>query len=239
MLFLPLMMALGAWQLMKSQTKGKLQEMWRVQQALPAREISSLDEVSLAKDQPFQRIKLIGRFDLQRYFLFENQVLDGRVGLHVLMVLELSATNELIVVNRGWAASDVEVASHLNGLTGMNSENGVEETITITGHIKAPSGVALIDESENPFNTWPHQLVEINLPVMSEYYGADLGNQIVLIDADNRAALDVFWQPINLSPERHRGYAVQWWLMALALICLWLFANSNVKDMLQSGQSKP
>ena len=54
------------------------------------------------------------------------------------------------------------------------------------------------------------------------------------LEADSPAALRTGWEIVTVSPEKHRGYAVQWFMMAAALVVLSAFANSNLAGWLKS-----
>ena len=49
----------------------------------------------------------------------------------------------------------------------------------------------------------------------------------VRIDAGEPGALQVDWQVVNMSPQTHQGYAVQWFAMAAVLLVFYLFRSSN------------
>jgi cytochrome oxidase assembly protein ShyY1 len=44
------------------------------------------------------------------------------------------------------------------------------------------------------------------------------------------------WPVVNVSPEKHRGYALQWFTMAAALLLLFVFRSSNLLSLVR-GQS--
>ena len=47
----------------------------------------------------------------------------------------------------------------------------------------------------------------------------------VRLDAGQPGALRVDWEPINTQPEKHTGYAVQWFAMAIALVLFWVYSS--------------
>jgi surfeit locus 1 family protein len=46
---------------------------------------------------------------------------------------------------------------------------------------------------------------------------------IVRLDESSTAVLQTNWTAINMRPEVHRAYAVQWFVMASVLMFLYLF----------------
>ena len=53
---------------------------------------------------------------------------------------------------------------------------------------------------------------------------------VLLLDADSGPGFVREWQPPGLPPERHIGYAVQWWAFALLLVGLFVGLNVKRKD---------
>ena len=42
----------------------------------------------------------------------------------------------------------------------------------------------------------------------------------------------VDWQVVNVSPQKHQGYAVQWFAMAAVLFIFYLLRSSNLWQLL-------
>jgi cytochrome oxidase assembly protein ShyY1 len=60
----------------------------------------------------------------------------------------------------------------------------------------------------------------------------------VNIDAGEPGALAVNWQAVNVSPEKHRAYAVQWFTMALVLLVFFVVRSSNLWQLVKpAGRS--
>jgi surfeit locus 1 family protein len=54
----------------------------------------------------------------------------------------------------------------------------------------------------------------------------------VRIDAGESGALSVDWQVVNMSPQKHQGYAVQWFAMAAVLFGFYIVRCSNIWQLL-------
>ena len=60
--------------------------------------------------------------------------------------------------------------------------------------------------------------------------GLDLVPGLVLLDADQPDGFRRNWRPSDFGPERHIGYAVQWFALAITLVVLflaWSFRKSD------------
>jgi cytochrome oxidase assembly protein ShyY1 len=55
----------------------------------------------------------------------------------------------------------------------------------------------------------------------------------IRIAAGEPGALAVNWLVINVSPDKHRGYAVQWFAMAVALLIFFALRSSNLWQLIK------
>jgi surfeit locus 1 family protein len=55
----------------------------------------------------------------------------------------------------------------------------------------------------------------------------------VRLDADSTGALTTHWPLLNVSSDKHHGYAVQWFSMATALFLIYIWRSSNIGTVLQ------
>lgn len=219
-LLLPLLVGLGYWQMQRAQEKQTIQEEYQRQQALPP---VNLDQEQAAPDS-YRRVRATGEFITEHYWLLENRIYNGRPGYHVIMPFE-TGEGERIVVNRGW----VEASPYREELPEFATP---EHAVTVFGTFIEPGDSPLIDEAENKVTGWPHRLLELDLDVMDKQVDATLFPKVLQLDADSPGALVVDWQPINMTPEKHRAYAVQWFALAIALLILFVCVSSNIGKIL-------
>lgn len=223
LLLLPLLVSLGFWQLQRAQEKQTIQEEYQQQQALPPVDFDG----AVASEGNYRRVRMTGEFLENRYWLLENKIQNGRLGYHVIMPFEIGGDGQAgqIVVNRGW----VEAKAYREELPEFSTP---QAKVTLSGMLVTPSSSPFIDESQSQLSEWPHRLLELDLNVMQEQLDKELFPKVLQLDADSPGALAVNWQPINMTPEKHRAYAVQWFALAAALVILFLFASSNIAQVL-------
>lgn len=229
LLFLPVLLTLGFWQLDRAEEKRTIQQTLSDQQARPPLRwdeylrLRDADPVALQ----YRRIALTGRLDHRRYWLLENQIVNGQVGYAVIMPLHLE-TGEAVLINRGWVPG-----------TGSRREppevQTPDGTVTLSGWLREPSDNRLLrggvaDMSDN----WPKLILMADIDLMSQEYHRPLQPTLLQLEPDSAAALVVQWRPLNMPPSRHVGYAVQWFAMALVLVILTLFANSNLASVIRA-----
>nr|WP_159063696.1 SURF1 family protein [Thaumasiovibrio occultus] len=204
-----LLVKLGLWQLSRAEEKTVLLA------DLTARQNTIFTALTaLPDDARFYRVELRGTLDLNAPLLLDNQLYQGRVGyqLHYPLTTE---QGEIILVNFGWLAAPLARAQ-LPTLPLISAQQ------TIDGLLSQPSANLVLADTPNEF----HRIQRIDIEKINQQLGITLVPYVVQLSASHPDALRVIWQPSVMGPEKHIGYAVQWFAMALAicgivLVALW------------------
>ena len=213
---LPVLLWLGFWQL------SRYDEKLAIEENLKMRRFSSLSIVDLRAldDQRFYPITLTGTFDNSRYFLLDNRTFEGRVGFHVLMPF-LTRNNEWVLVDRGWIAGSYDRRQ----LPDVPKINGL---ITIAGQSWQPAGEAFLLKEDLWYAGWPKVIQAIDGQRIADTLLTVAGERIepwlLILDGDQAGSLQRNFQPTAMPAQRHFGYALQWFIMALALVLLTIWA---------------
>ena len=70
---------------------------------------------------------------------------------------------------------------------------------------------------------WPAVVQVIDVKLLSQQLGYPLVDfQIELDQADGHGFIRAWQEPVAMTPEKHIGYAVQWFLLALTLTVLFI-----------------
>ena len=222
LVLLPVLVYLGVWQLSRATEKQSILESHRAQQSLP---MEALALFSNSREFEFRRISAKGVFDSSKYWLIEGKVLRGIVGYEVLMPFKPKGSSDWLLVNRGWVRADPD----RNVLPLLSMPAG---SVFIQGTVLSIYDSPLIDERRNPINAWPHRILEVDTELMAEQFGAPLMPVVLLLSNENEYAFEIIHKPVNMPPEKHVAYAVQWFGLAVALIVLWLLSNSNLWSLI-------
>lgn len=223
----PLMIALGFWQLSRAEEKAALAAQFADRQSrTPASQeaLAGLDAAELA----YLPVELTGRFDSERYFLLDNRTRQGRFGNEVIALFRTSGDEAAFLVNRGWVPADPARRAR-PGVPRVAGE------VTLRGTVYVPPGEALVLGDQAQQRGWPRQVQSVDVPRLGGALGlapGELFPYLVRLDADSPGSLQVGWPVVNVSPEKHTGYAVQWFSMAgvLALIYLWRMRRGSPGD---------
>ncbi len=233
LVMVPLMASLGFWQLQRAQEKTHLAAAFEERQQQAPVPVSGLRDNS-AESLAYLPVQLVGSFLPDKYFLLDNQVQHGRFGYEVLGILQLSDGGGSVLVNRGWVAGDA--ARRALPVVPM-----VDGTVEISGHIYVAPGKPFMLAEQQLGSAWPKliQAVEMDKlgPAVAALQGGRLFRFPVRIDAGEPGALQVDWQLVNMSPQTHQGYAVQWFAMAAVLFVFFLFRSSNLWQVITGSGS--
>lgn len=217
LLLLPVLLRLGFWQLSREGEKRELQALYEQRLAGAPVPIGNLDPQA---DLQYQPVTLQGSFDNERYFLLDNRVHRGRVGFEAIVPF-VTGSGQLVFINRGWLPSTGD-REHLPAVEAVAGELQLEGTVHV------PLGEALVLGESKPGASWPKLVQQADsTAALTALWNADTRLQVfpwtVRLAATSPAVLERNWTVVNTGPEKHRGYAVQWFAMALALVLLYLY----------------
>ncbi len=199
-----LMLSAGFWQLERAAEKRSEREAFAAEGA--HRTFVDGDEV-----RPYQPLELRGTWLEGRDILLDNIIVASRVGHYVLTPLVTGAGEPLVLVNRGFILADGNgtTADALTPETSVRSVRGRAGRLPRAGY---RMGEAILDPA-----TWPLSALYPDYGDIEAALGSGVQPFVLLLDADEPNGFERDWQPTGMTPARHTGYAVQWFLMALVL----------------------
>ncbi len=208
-LVLVLCARLSLWQLDRADEKTRLVEQW---QSAPVGELVEFDEL----DQ-FALASGAGRFDDRRHILLDNQLRQNHPGVHVFTPFELD-NGRMVIVNRGWQPWDRRGGE-------LPEFDTPEAPLSISGRVSEPPRVGFQLGSQSPLDSedWPNLMTYYDTELIGEALEVELSDRVLLLDPDHPAHLSGDpWPVVNVGPERHIGYAVQWASIGTAVLLIWL-----------------
>ncbi len=210
--FLPVLLRLGFWQLERAEEKQQLLTVYQQQRELPAVPLNELPE---EKRNVYRSVTMTGYYDAKQYWLLDNQPRSGKVGYEVVMPLIVGERR--VLINRGW----IEAAKTRDQLPKIDTPL---QQVVVNGYLYPMQTNAVIKHSESDLTVdWPKRVLQLDVQAASVALQAKVDPLLLRLDDDSPSALLTEWPVINTQPEKHQGYAVQWFAMALALICLYLW----------------
>lgn len=204
---LPVLIGLGGWQLSRAAEKRTL---LAAAEAQRQQDPISVAELQHQPPRSYVRVRLQGQLDAEHTVLLDNRTRDGRAGVEVLQPFHDRIGQQWLLVNRGWVAwPDRRVPPQIDT---PNHDLLLDAWTYMPQPATPPAPVA----------GWPRLITQVDAPALWDQLGRQgLPLEIRLEPGD--AALDTDWPIVAMPPERHVGYAVQWFALAFALTGLYLY----------------
>ncbi|MDM3870816.1 SURF1 family protein [Porticoccus sp. W117] len=206
-LLLPVLLYLGNWQLGRAEEKRNILTQLQARTALPP--VAAQQLIGEA-DVRYRNVRATGSFDNRHNFLLDNRVRDARPGYEVVTPLYTDSGHWLLV-NRGWVAAPAyrDQLPEIPAITGPVA-------LTATAHTPLEKAPSVYDSQPG----WPKVIQSINVAQMGKELGHKVAPFTLRMQDNQPGALRTGWAAINVQPEKHTAYAVQWFAMALALLIL-------------------
>ena len=183
---------------------------------------STIDSSSTLFDETtkYKSVQLAGRYDIEHQFLLDNQMDQGRVGYHVFTPLHLH-DGRIILVNRGWIAQGASREIMPEFTTSAMEQNLAGVLAPPPGH-----GILLGDDIQTNL-LWPRVIQAVVLPRLNTELKQQLVPRVLLLDPKDSTGFVREWKIVQFGPEKNRGYAFQWFMMAAAVLIIFIVVNTR------------
>lgn len=211
---------LGFWQLDRAEQKQQLLAEYEAGQQRQI-DITSENADGLSR---YQRVRVSGRYDPEHQFLLDNMPSHtGRPGFRVLTPMQTSAG--WLLVDRGWLPLGATRADLPNV-----SVSDTERNITGSLDSLPRAGITLEGAPIAATVPWPRVLSFPTQADLERQLGNKLIPNVLLLDPGHPDGYERIWEAhLGFKPERHIGYAVQWFAMAAAAIVIFILVGFRTK----------
>ena len=203
--------SLGQWQTRRGDEKQAIQAKMAARQSAPAMTLENAAGIDVAVAE-FRHIKLRGRFVPTWVTYLENRPYNGVPGFYVLMPFKITGSAEsAILIERGWAPRDA------NDRTRVPVVPTPADEIEIEGVIRSDAGHLLqLGAAEAPR---PGAIMQnLDIAAYARASQLPLAPFVVEQSGEIKDGLVRDWPAPSLGIDRHRGYAVQWYALALMAV---------------------
>lgn len=207
---------LGFWQLARATEKQSQQDSHQQRTAAPPLSSRQLQQADATPDElRFRRAEIAGHYDTGHQLLLDNRTQDGVAGYHVYTPLALDEDSPLLLVNRGWVATGLQ-RTQLPPV-GVGSEQRL-----VRGTLEVPrADLFLLGDAGYEAHGWPRVVQKLDPALVAGVIGRAVAPVVLLLDADDGDGFSRRWTAyLGISPDRHRGYAVQWFALAATLLLI-------------------
>jgi surfeit locus 1 family protein len=210
-----IMFALGNWQLQRAEQKTA--RLLAVELASKTAQVDLQQvlrsDIGEMLDMP---VNFEGNADKVRYFLLDNKTHNGRVGYQVLVPVHTPSGT--VITNFGWVAA-TKSREVLPSILIDDSK------ASYAGIISLPLNNTMVKETALVDGKWPKVLQQTDLNVIQQHYKQEILRFVVLLKAQTTSSYVRNWKPVVMAPEKHMAYAVQWYLLAIAALVIFIIAQ--------------
>jgi surfeit locus 1 family protein len=211
---------LGFWQLEREDEKRELLSQKANRLTFAPLDVAELPEQGDLEGVP---VRLVGEYH-EPVLLLDNKVLDGKVGFEAHQLF-LDNTGLYFLVNRGFVPMGRTREDQLKLLKVH------DKPADILGRIYQPgSQILLLADQNQTLDEFPVIVQHIDVKKMIAALGERVYPLVIRLEVEQLGSLPRYWPSTVMSPEKHKGYAIQWFSMALAVLIAWLFFSFS-KDL--------
>jgi len=208
---LPGLIALGCWQLGRAEEKRVLLAAYaerRVETPVATAQLTA------NQDNAFRRVHLYGRFDAEHSLLLDNRMRDGLAGVELLQPFHDQASGVWLLVNRGWLPWP-------DRRTPVQFDTPAQ-ALALDASVYVAPGSTFQLHPDPAGGQWPHLLTAVDATQLWQQLDREgFAHELRLEPGPATYRLD--WPVVAMGPEKHLGYAVQWFALATTLVLLYLY----------------
>ncbi len=218
---------LGFWQLSRAHEKqARLEKLANNQLS----ELTSLNLVDQKVIDDFGRLQLEVALAERFNLLVENKIQNGELGYHVLNLVQDLDSGRYMLVNRGWIAAKAD-RNQLPLVKLPRTDWQVKGRVYQINK-QVLSGDAEL-ESHGKILRLPVLDVHM-ISLLEKRFNINIEPYLLRLDKNVADSFAIDWAWVSMSPDKHLGYAFQWFGLSLAFLIISLFVlikkESEEKD---------
>jgi surfeit locus 1 family protein len=200
------LVSLGFWQLDRADQKRTIEASIQKANTGVVELIVNQNELL---NKEYYEVRLQGSYISDKQFIYDNQIVDQASGYYVLTPFVLTGQSNAIMINRGFIP--------WNGRRDQLDDIAVDSAFREV-KIQVSRPIKRIElKTSDISNQFPVLIQAIDFDVIEEISSTSFVDVIGLLDPSSDDGFVRKWEPYTGSIEKHIGYAIQWFLMALVL----------------------
>ena len=169
----------------------------------------------------YRYVEFAGDVVGERQYLLDNRTRNGVAGYHVYLPVLVTGPDRVLLVNRGW----VEAGPSRERRPHVSLE---ESELVATGIVDHPRRTLLLGDDGYAGSSWPKVVQRIDLEKTEMDLKRPVLPFVVLLDEADPRGFVREWSPyLGIGPDRHRGYALQWFSLAAAVAVVWIVVKAR------------
>lgn len=232
-IFFILFVKLSIWQFNRSIEKADLLQ--KINDSLSLQSITTLNQeinpLDINKITQYSQVTLEGYFDEKHSIILDNQYYQHQPGYHLITPFILKNSNNAILINRGFITSQ-----ELSILNNKNYKYNNFDLIVIKGIVRNSNSHQYIMGDnllkQRKFSNLPQiQKIDLNDSSIINLFNYPISGKYINLLSPKSAGYILDWQWTNITPEKHKAYALTWLLLAFSVILLYsYFCYISIKN---------
>jgi surfeit locus 1 family protein len=212
-----LLFNLGLWQLERAHYKEQVLERIQTRSGDTPHDLRSL--LRLGADINDYPVRLHGYFLNDFNFLLDNRTHNREPGYEV--ITPFVSDQHLVLVNRGWIAQGPS-RQQFPPIPAIDGE------VTLEGTALVPNpGFFVLKEDDYHRVSWPFLIQKIDLEKSAALFDHRVAPFVLRLNPDENSGFVREWHSHFMGPEKHYGYAVQWFGLFTALWVIFFVVNTK------------
>jgi len=149
-------------------------------------------------------------------WLLDNQLIQGKAGYDVVIPVLVSNQGPAVLVNLGW----VQAPPSRDQLPELSIPESFELMALLRTELK---GFRLGQNLENT-GLWPQRMQQVEPAELSQVLGQELAPVLLY---QQQSPYLYHYKAVVMPPEKHRAYALQWLLLAIAVVVIGWFMSKK------------
>jgi surfeit locus 1 family protein len=203
------LVALGCWQVQRLHWKTEL--LAEINTRMSAKPVPMPEKFDTPADWEYRRVTLAGSFDYAHEILLKPRTLDGQAGYDMVVPFR-RLSGGTVFVDRGWISDAL-----------MSKVERPKETPTlIEGILQVPQKHYFTPENDPSRNEW----YWADIPALAKAAGVSGAAPMMLAVSRKEPGVYPVGGRVHTDiPNDHRQYAAFWFVMAFALLVVYLLAH--------------
>lgn len=225
LLLIPLFVYLGFWQLGRYHEKLNNQQALVIRMNAPVIHDISLITAPLDPLLRYRQLQVTGHFLNTHQIYLDNQIVKGQVGYRVITSFQPIGESKVLLIDRGWIPLG-KSRNELPLIKPILSQQTLIGTINLpTNGLQLNNLFSKTPKKNNGQPLWPLRTPRIEFLNLESQLSQKLYPFILQLNPKDPMGFNI--QPISFNPppSRHLGYAIQWFIMAAALLFYYLVIN--------------
>lgn len=226
--FIILFVKLSLWQF--NRATEKKETLHRIQEAIylsnNAIQVNDSKAINTNKLEAYSLVTLKGYFDNKSSLILSNQYHEHQLGYHLItpfIMANADPQNKAILIDRGFLTSE-QVQLFNKNMQHYNKLN----TIIVKGIVKSSnSGQFILGDNvlkNRILNNLPEiQKIDLNDAKLKSLFNYPIYEKYLNLLSPTSEGYILDWQWTNITPEKHKGYAITWLLLAITVILLYSY----------------